>query len=84
MSTGNPPAPDVASISTSWSSVAPAGRTTGTATPVEVSLWAQAYTSTSGLAAFSGASPGAEVMTTGSPRKGALPVTVANLPENSP
>ena len=40
MSTGSPPAPEVASISTSASAV-PGGRTTGTITPVEVSLCAQ-------------------------------------------
>ena len=44
MSTGRPPAPEVASISTS-ASPAPAGRATGTITPVEVSLCAQATTS---------------------------------------
>ena len=84
MSTGRPPAPDVASITTSWPSVASAGRCTGTATPVEVSLCAQASTSQLGSACGGGALPGAAEITTGSARKGAPRVLSANLAENSP
>ena len=43
---GRPPAPDVASTRTSAPSSAPATRLIGAATPVEVSLWVKAYTST--------------------------------------
>ena len=56
-STGSPPAAEVASISTSACSE-PTGRITGTMTPVEVSLCAQATTSQSVWAGISGASPG--------------------------
>ena len=48
-----PAAPDVASISTSARLSEPAGRTTGTITPVEVSLCAYAITSASGSNALS-------------------------------
>jgi hypothetical protein len=84
MSTGRPPAPEVASITTSWPSMASSGRTTGTATPVEVSLWAQASTSQEGSACGCGAVPGAALTTTGSARNGAPRVESANLAENSP
>ena len=84
MSTGRPPAPEVASITTSWPSIASAGRTTGTATPVEVSLWAQARTSQEGSACGSGAVPGSDLTTTLSARNGAPCVDSANLAENSP
>jgi hypothetical protein len=86
MSTGRPAAPDVASISTSVSSV-PAGRLTGTITPVDVSLWAQAITSTSSPPTSDGgvaASPGSASITIGSRRNGAWRVQAANLAENSP
>src|SRR5215468_10689037 len=84
MSTGSPPAPEVASMSTSASSSAPAGRRTGAITPVEVSLCAQAYASTPASARGSGLVPGAELITVGAPRNGAPLTTVTNLAENSP
>ncbi len=57
MSTGRPPAADVASIAIS-ASPEPSGRCTGTATPVEVSLCAQAMRSTDGSDCGFGALPG--------------------------
>ncbi len=63
---------------------APGGRTTGTATPVEVSLWAQAMTSAAGSARGSGASPGSASTRIGSARNGAAAATLANFAENSP
>ena len=69
---------------TSASSPALAGRTTGTMTPVEVSLCAQAIASTAGSPIGCGASPGSACRTIGSPRNGALRVTSANLRLNSP
>src|SRR3982751_2884475 len=81
MSTGRPPPPEVASITTRAS---PAGRSTGTITPVDVSLWAQATTSQVGSDVGAGAVPGSLEMITGSARKGASRVTVANFDENSP
>ena len=83
MSTGRPPAPDVASIATSLPSL-PAGRDTGRATPVEVSLWAQPMRSTESSEVGSGAVPGSELTTTGSARNGAPFATEANFAENSP
>ena len=65
----------------------PAGRVTGTITPVDVSLCAQATTSTSSPPAAdagSGASPGSASTTIGSARNGAPSVTFVNLLENSP
>jgi hypothetical protein len=53
-------------------------------TPVEVSLWAQPMRSAEGSATGAGASPGAAETTTGSARKGAPAVQVANFAENSP
>ncbi len=82
-STGSPPAADVASIRTSWASAC-AGLVTGTITPVEVSFWAQASTSTPGSEVGSGASPGSAATITGSARNGALRVQAANFEENSP
>jgi hypothetical protein len=55
---------------------------TGSITPVEVSLWAQAMTSAPGSLRGSGASPGSAWTTTGSSRNGAAWVTFANLLEN--
>ena len=62
----------------------PAGRSTPTMTPVEVSLWAHATTSAAGSDFGRGASPGCELTTIGSARNGAPSVTLANLLENSP
>jgi hypothetical protein len=73
----------VASIRTS-DSAAPSGRSTGTITPVEVSLWAQAIASAAASARGSGASPGSASIRIGASRKGAVVVDLANLPENSP
>src|SRR6185369_894936 len=90
MSTGRPPAAEVASMSTSAS---PWGRTTGTATPVEVSLWAQATTSTDGsdsgpMSAIAdgglGALPASALMMIGSPTNGFLTTHEANFELNSP
>ncbi len=83
MSTGSPAAPEVASISTRASPASP-GRTTGTITPVEVSLWAQASTSAAGSACGAGASPAGASITIGSARNGAPFVQAANFDENSP
>lgn len=60
------------------------GRRTGTATPVEVSLWAHAITSTDGSLWGSGALPESDLMTTGSPTKGFLATAEANFELNSP
>src|SRR5256885_2009433 len=68
MSTWRPPAADVASTITRPS--APSGRRTSVATPVDVSLWVRAYTSTSGTAFASGCVPGGDSMTSGSSRNG--------------
>ena len=70
-------------------SPAPGGRTTGTITPVEVSLCAHAITSARPRSARadgagSGASPGSAAITSGSSRNGAPAVTSANFWENSP
>ena len=83
MSTGSPPAPDVASMTTSLPSES-AGRRTGTATPVEVSLCAQAMTSTDGSDCGSGALPGSALTMIGSPTNGFLATAEANLALNSP
>jgi hypothetical protein len=89
ISTGRPAAPEVASIRTSASPAA-AGRSTGTITPVDVSLCAQATTSAGSpstpesIAPGSGASPGSAAITIESARNGAPEVTVANFCENSP
>ena len=64
--------------------MAPAGRTTGTITPVEVSLCAQARTSQLGSACGAGAEPGSALTITGSARNGAPFVDSANFAENSP
>jgi hypothetical protein len=57
-----PPAPEVASMTTRPS---PCGRWTGTITPVEVSLWAQATMSQPGSWRGAGASPGSALSTPG-------------------
>ena len=62
----------------------PPGARTGTMTPVEVSLCAQAITSASGSATGVGASPGSASITIGSARNGAPAVALANFGENSP
>ncbi len=62
----------------------PSGRCTGTATPVEVSLCAQAMTSTDGSDCGSGALPGSALTTIGSPTNGFLATAEANLALNSP
>ncbi len=84
MSTGRPPAPDVASTRTSAPSSAPATRLIGAATPVEVSLWVKAYASTPASACGCGCVPGSEEMTVGSASHGASLAAFANLDENSP
>ena len=81
--TGRPPAPEVASIATSAFSD-PAGRVTGTITPVEVSLCAQPIRSTPSADRGAGALPGSALTTTGSARNGAPWVTLANFELNSP
>lgn len=62
----------------------PAGRCTGMATPVEVSLWAQPIRSAEGSATGSGALPGSAETTTGSPMNGLFLATEANFELNSP
>ena len=60
---------------------------TGTITPVEVSLWAQAMASTGSAPSPSpgaGASPGSASTTIGLRRNGAAFAQAANLEENSP
>src|ERR1700754_2818494 len=83
MSTGSPPAADVASIAIRAPSE-PSGRCTPTATPVEVSLWAQPMRSTDGSDCGFGALPGSALTTTGSPTNGFLATAEANLLLNSP
>ena len=61
-----------------------AGRRTGTATPVEVSLCAQAMASTEGSDCGSGALPASALMTIGSSMNGLAVVAEANFEENSP
>ena len=60
-------------------SPAPAGRWTGTATPVDVSLCAHAITSTDGSDCGFGAPPGSDLMMMGSPTKGFLTTHEANF-----
>ena len=83
MSTGSPPAPEVASTATRASV---AGRFTATIAPVEVSLWAQPTRSASvpSSSEVAGAVPGSKAWISGSVSHGAFLETVANLPENSP
>jgi hypothetical protein len=84
MSTGRPPAPEVASTRTSAPSSAPATRLIGMATPVEVSLCVRAYTSTPASATASGCVPGSAETTSGSASHGASLAALANLELNSP
>ena len=83
MSTGSPPAAG-GGVDDDELAVGPAGRRTGTATPVDVSLWAQAMTSTDGSDWGFGALPGSALMTIGSPTNGFLATAEANLALNSP
>src|SRR6267154_175974 len=83
MSTGRPPAADVASTATN-ASPDPSGRCTGTATPVEVSLCAQAMRSTDGSDCGFGALPGSALTMMGSPTNGFLATHEANFELNSP
>ena len=83
MSTGRPPAADVASMRTN-ASPEPAGRWTGRATPVEVSLCAQAIASTDGSDVGTGALPGSALMTIGSPMNGLAATAEATFALNSP
>ena len=69
---------------TTSASPEPSGRATGTATPVEVSLCAQAITSTDGSLCGSGALPGSALMMIGSPTNGFLATAEANFALNSP
>jgi len=62
----------------------PAGRLTGMATPVEVSLCAQPMRSTDGSEVGSGALPGSALTTIGSPMNGLFLATEANFELNSP
>ncbi len=71
-------------MTTSESASAPSTRRTGAVTPVEVSLWVQAYTSMPLSAWVSGWVPGSLASTVGSPRKGARDVALANFAPNSP
>src|SRR4051812_21633524 len=84
MSTGSPPAPEVASMSTSASSSAPSTRRIGAITPVDVSLCGQAYASIPASALDSARVPGSALITLGSPRNGAACAAAANFAENSP
>ncbi len=79
-----PAAADVASTSTNWSAVAPSGRASGMATPVDVSLCVRQYASTSASATATGWVPGSDEMIDGSSRKGAAFTSLANFDENSP
>src|SRR5947207_8921326 len=62
----------------------PSGRTIGMATPVDVSLWVNAYRSTPGAGFGSGRVPGSDSMTSGSSSHGAAVAHAANFDENSP
>src|SRR5690625_1306736 len=84
MSTGMPPAAEVASMITRASSALPAGRSITVATPVDVSLCGHAHTSTDGPAAGRGADPGPASTISDSARNGAVLVAVANFDPNSP
>ena len=53
-------------------------------TPVEVSLWGNAYASTPASATSAGCVPGADSRTTGGSRWGAAASEAANFDENSP
>ena len=59
----------------------PAGRFTGTATPVEVSLCAQAIASTDGSDVGWGALPASALMMIGSPTNGLAATAEANFAE---
>ena len=74
---------EVASMTMS-ASTEPSGRATGTATPVEVSLCAQAMTSTDGSDCGFGALPGSAFTTTGSPTNGFLPTARKNMTAPAP
>ena len=74
---------DVASMTTNASPES-AGRWTGSATPVDVSLCAQAITSTDGSDCGLGALPASDLMITGSPTNGFLATEEANFALNSP
>src|SRR5690349_11076626 len=62
----------------------PDGRTTGAITAVEVSLCAQAYTSTPSSATATGREPGSDLITDGADSHGAAAAADANFAENSP
>ena len=62
----------------------PSGRRTARATPVEVSLCAQAMASTEGSDCGSGALPASALMMIGSPTKGLAATAEANFALNSP
>ena len=69
---------------TSAPSSVPAGRVTGSATPVDVSLCGQQYASTPSTTDRAGAEPAGAVTTAGSARNGARLTAAANFDENSP
>src|SRR5256885_344941 len=83
MSTGIPPAAEVASTSIS-ASASPATRFTGRATPVDVSLCGHAYASKPAAPRGSTPLPYSTRRTSCSDRNGAAAVTAANFAENSP
>src|SRR6187402_580384 len=83
MSTGRPPAPEVASMTINLPSE-PAGRCTGTETPVDVSLCAQAMRSTDSSDCGFGALPASALTMIGSPTNGFLATQDANFALNSP
>ena len=62
----------------------PGGRCTGTDTPVDVSLCAQAMASTDGSEVGSGALPASALTTIGSSTNGLAATAEANLELNSP
>src|SRR5918992_3008208 len=80
-STSKPPAAEVASTTTNPED---ATRSIGVATPVEVSLWVSAYTSTAGEASGGVQLPGAAEMISGGSRWVASWAARANLELNSP
>src|SRR3954454_21436242 len=84
MSTSTPPAAEVPSTTTSAPSSAPSTRSTGASAPVEVSLWAHAYTSAPGTASGRTTEPAGAVTTLGSSRWGAAAAAAVNFAENSP
>ena len=63
---------------------APAGRTISAITPVDVSLWINAYRSMPSRPTASARRPTGASMTSGSSRWGAADAAAANLDENSP